>query len=100
MALCHTIVIDDRNGKYNSASPDELALVQAAKYFGAEFKERDDDNHIVINYKGIELKYKLKNILEFSSTRKRMSIIVEDPQGRLFLMTKGADNVIFPRLSN
>jgi len=27
LALCHSIVIDKRTGKMNSASPDELALV-------------------------------------------------------------------------
>jgi magnesium-transporting ATPase (P-type) len=31
MALNHGIVIDSSTGKYNSASPDELALVNFAK---------------------------------------------------------------------
>jgi len=31
MALCHTIVIDTRKGTYSASSPDELALVNAAK---------------------------------------------------------------------
>ena len=31
LAACHTIVIDQRKGTYNSSSPDELALVNAAK---------------------------------------------------------------------
>lgn len=31
LACCHTIVIDARKGTYNAASPDELALVNAAK---------------------------------------------------------------------
>ena len=31
MALCHTIVIDTRKKEYSAASPDELALVNAAK---------------------------------------------------------------------
>ena len=30
-ALCHTIVINTRNGSYSASSPDELALVNAAK---------------------------------------------------------------------
>jgi magnesium-transporting ATPase (P-type) len=34
MALCHTIIIDVASGGYNSSSPDELALVNAAKSFG------------------------------------------------------------------
>jgi len=78
LALCHTIILDDRTGKYNASSPDELALVNAARFFGAVFKKRDEDNNMVIDYRGTELKYKLLNILEFNSTRKRMSVIVED----------------------
>jgi magnesium-transporting ATPase (P-type) len=31
LALCHTIVIDEKKGTYNASSPDELALVNAAK---------------------------------------------------------------------
>ena len=31
LSACHTIIIDSRKGTYNSASPDELALVNAAK---------------------------------------------------------------------
>ncbi len=38
------------------------------------------------------------NILEFNSNRKRMSVIVQDSLGSIFLMCKGADSVILPRL--
>jgi len=31
LAFCHTIIIDEKSGTYNAASPDELALVNAAK---------------------------------------------------------------------
>lgn len=101
LACCHTIVIDERKGTYNAASPDELALVNAAKQFGYEFKGTDDAANLLI-YDKIEdktLKYQLMNICEFNSTRKRMSVIVKDPQGRLILMCKGADSVILERLS-
>jgi phospholipid-transporting ATPase len=101
LACCHTIVIDERKGTYNAASPDELALVNAAKQFGYEFKGVDDAGNLLI-YDMIEdktLKYRLMNICEFDSTRKRMSVIVKDPQGRLILMCKGADSVILERLS-
>jgi phospholipid-translocating ATPase len=46
-------------------------------------------------------RYELLNVLEFSSARKRMSVVVrkmDSDDQRLFLMTKGADNVIFERL--
>lgn len=43
--------------------------------------------------------YKILNVLEFNSTRKRMSVIVEDERGTLKLYCKGADSVIFERLA-
>lgn len=43
--------------------------------------------------------YKLLCVCEFNSTRKRMSIIIKDPEGSIILMCKGADSVIEERLS-
>lgn len=51
--------------------------------------------------KGTLERYELLNILEFTSARKRMSVILrklDSDDGRLFLLCKGADNVIFERL--
>lgn len=100
LALCHTIVIDERTKKYNASSPDELALVNAAKFFGCEFVKRDEDNNMQISYQGEVFKYRLMNILEFTSARKRMSVIVENLQtGEYMLLTKGADSIIKERLN-
>ena len=52
LALCHSIIIDERKGTYNASSPDELALVNAAKFFGVTFEKRDEENNIHINFKG------------------------------------------------
>ena len=41
LALCHAVVIDKRTGKMNSASPDELALVEGAAAQGYVFKGVD-----------------------------------------------------------
>ena len=35
--------------------------------------------------------YKLLNLLEFSSSRKRMSVIVRDEDDKIYLLCKGAD---------
>ncbi|KAJ8785656.1 hypothetical protein J1605_007253 [Eschrichtius robustus] len=48
---------------------------------------------------GQEETFGILNVLEFSSDRKRMSVIVRTPSGQLRLYCKGADNVIFERLS-
>ena len=101
LSLCHTIIIDRQKGTYNASSPDELALANAAKQFGYEFKGPDSLDNMCVNEKstGKILKYKLLNVLEFTSTRKRMSVIVEDKDGQKILMTKGADSIIKERLS-
>jgi len=80
MALCHTIVIDTRKNSYSASSPDELALVHAAKEYGFVFRTIDADNNFIIDdkYNNKELKYKQLSVCEFNSTRKRMSVIFED----------------------
>lgn len=44
-------------------------------------------------------KYELLNVIEFTSARKRMSIIVRAPDNQVLIMTKGADSHIIPRLA-
>lgn len=43
--------------------------------------------------------YKLLNVLEFNSTRKRQSVILETPDKKIVLYTKGADSIIEKRMS-
>jgi magnesium-transporting ATPase (P-type) len=103
LAICHTIVPNfssDGLLSYNASSPDELALTNAARFFGLVFEDRDSDNKIVIGDKntGRTQKYELLNVIEFTSLRKRMSVIVRTPDDRIMLMTKGADSIILARL--
>ncbi|KAJ1746842.1 hypothetical protein LPJ79_005650 [Coemansia sp. RSA 1821] len=42
--------------------------------------------------------YEVLDVLEFSSARKRMSVILRCPDGRIIMMSKGADSAIWPRL--
>ena len=39
------------------------------------------------------------NILEFTSARKWMYVIVKDVEGKLLLLRKRADNVMFERIA-
>lgn len=103
LAVCHTIVpniSDDGILSYNASSPDELALTNGARFFGLVFEDRDASNNIVVNNKrsGVSEKYELLNVIEFTSLRKRMSVIVRAPDGKILCMTKGADSIILPRL--
>ena len=105
LSLCHSVLtdVDPETGyiTYKAQSPDEAALVQAAADVGFVFLGREKDIlHLRTPFSSDDEKYELLNILEFTSSRKRMSVIVkkltDDP--RIFLLSKGADNVIFDRL--
>ncbi|XP_041923518.1 phospholipid-transporting ATPase IB isoform X2 [Alosa sapidissima] len=100
MAVCHTVV-PEREGNqiiYQASSPDEGALVKGAKGLGFVFTARTPDS-VIIEARGKEKSFELLNVLEFSSNRKRMSVVVRTSNGKLRLYCKGADNVIFERLA-
>lgn len=105
MALCHTCLPEIRdNGEitFQAASPDELALVKAAQDLGYLLIDRPTQSIVLQIQKadGTQVKetYEVLDVIEFSSARKRMSIIVRMPDGRISILCKGADNVILPRL--
>ncbi|XP_061107589.1 probable phospholipid-transporting ATPase IA isoform X2 [Conger conger] len=100
MAVCHTAV-PERTGDeiiYQAASPDEGALVRAARDLGFVFSGRTPDS-VIINCLSQEERYELLNVLEFTSSRKRMSVIMRTPSGKIRLYCKGADTVIYDRLA-
>eukprot|EP01118_Nematostelium_gracile_P015526 TRINITY_DN6244_c0_g1_i1.p1 TRINITY_DN6244_c0_g1~~TRINITY_DN6244_c0_g1_i1.p1 ORF type:complete len:711 (+),score=165.59 TRINITY_DN6244_c0_g1_i1:183-2135(+) len=82
---------------YQSSSPDEVALLNGAALCGFVMKERDSDS-ITVDELGKKARYEVLNVLEFDSDRKRMSVIVKDNKGRIELLCKGADNVVWERL--
>eukprot|EP01016_Furgasonia_blochmanni_P002413 TRINITY_DN10948_c0_g1_i1.p1 TRINITY_DN10948_c0_g1~~TRINITY_DN10948_c0_g1_i1.p1 ORF type:complete len:1143 (+),score=254.78 TRINITY_DN10948_c0_g1_i1:224-3652(+) len=100
LALCHTIITEMKDGDiaYNAASPDELALINFARFAGAKYMGTDDDNNMVVDFLGKTYRYKLLKTLEFNSTRKRMSVIVQDDMGQYLLFCKGADSIILERM--
>jgi phospholipid-translocating ATPase len=103
MALCHTCVPEkdeDGNVTFQAASPDELALVNAAQDLGYVVVNRLS-NSITIkvflsgtsedpSYESFEV----LDIIEFSSARKRMSVIVRMPDQRICIFCKGADSTV------
>ncbi|KAM8793549.1 phospholipid-transporting ATPase IC-like [Eudromia elegans] len=99
LAICHTVMVDVSDGQlnYQAASPDEGALVTAARNFGYVFLSRTQ-NTITISEMGIERTYDVLAILDFNSDRKRMSVIVRESEGNIRLYCKGADIVIYERL--
>ncbi|GAA5879366.1 hypothetical protein JCM1840_006023, partial [Sporobolomyces johnsonii] len=101
LATCHTVIPEMKDEKivYQASSPDEAALVSGADVLGYTFKTRKPQS-VFVSVNGREKEYQVLNILEFNSTRKRMSSIIRTPDGKIKLYCKGADTVIFERLAS
>ena len=97
---------DDSMLTYQAASPDELALVNAARDLGFIVFNKQNNSLTIKTYpNGFDREPKFENyevldVIEFSSARKRMSIILKFPDDRIGVLCKGADNVILERLKN
>jgi phospholipid-transporting ATPase len=102
MSVCHTVIPDkDESGKveYNASSPDEKAFVDAARDYGFEFLGRTPDEVTFKTWEDKTLKYTVLAIIEFTSSRKRMSALMKTEKGEIKLYTKGADSVILERVA-
>ncbi|CAK9323685.1 unnamed protein product [Citrullus colocynthis] len=99
MAICNTVVpTRSKSGNilYKAQSQDEDALVNAAAYLHMVFVNKNA-NILEIQFNGMLNRYELLDTLEFTSERKRMSVVVKDCQnGKIVLLSKGADEAILP----
>ena len=103
LALCHTCVPEkDEDGEisFQAASPDELALVMAAQDLGYIVADRASNSITVKTYEQdndqnpIYDTFEILDVIEFSSARKRMSIMVRLPDQGICIFCKGADTTI------
>lgn len=119
LALCHSCLpkrCDDNKHEennedpieYQSSSPDELALVTAARDLGYVILNRNGKLLTIKTFPdGFEKEplledYEILETIDFNSNRKKMSVLVRMPNNpnRVLLVCKGADNVILERLPN
>ena len=109
LALCHSVLVEPNKKDPNrldlkAQSPDEAALVSTARDMGFNFVGKTKTG-LVVEVQGVRKEFEILNILEFNSSRKRMSCIVKLPgvspgdAPRALLICKGADSVIYSRLS-
>lgn len=92
LVLNHTVVpevLRDEDGnetgrQLSASSPDEEAFVYAGEFFKYAFVDRQSDN-IVLQLGEETVTFKVLHVLAYNQMRKRMSVIVRFPDGRLFL---------------
>ena len=101
LSLCHGVIpsVNETTGQliYESQSPDDSALLYGIAQSGFVLKKRLKDR-IEVEILGRAEQFEILQLLEFTSDRKRMSVVVRTPEG-LHLYCKGADNIILSRLA-
>ncbi|XP_018644491.1 phospholipid-transporting atpase [Schistosoma mansoni] len=97
--FCNDNLNNEQLINYQASSPDEAALVKAARTMGYVFTTRTP-TEVVVKIRGVEKHYGILHVLDFTSFRKRMGVVVREPNGRISVMVKGADTVIFERLAS
>ncbi|KAG8516532.1 putative phospholipid-transporting ATPase VD [Galemys pyrenaicus] len=85
---------------YEAESPDEAALVYAARAYQCTLQSRSPEQ-VMVDFAALgPLTFQLLHILPFDSVRKRMSVVVRHPlSNQIVVYTKGADSVIMELLS-
>ncbi|XP_016951977.1 phospholipid-transporting ATPase IF [Drosophila biarmipes] len=83
---------------YQATSPDEKAILEGCASLGLVYEGQENDVLRICRYPSAEkLQFERLHVLEFSSERQRMSVILRDPSGTIWLYSKGAESAIFPR---
>ena len=111
LAANHSVMVESADHPaFSASSPDEGALTYGALHFGFEFRGRDTKNVIIKLPNKEKLVIEQLAVFDFDSTRKRSSLVCRcyDPRilmstgekvTKTFLLIKGADSVMVPRLS-
>ncbi|XP_047370409.1 phospholipid-transporting ATPase VA isoform X1 [Vespa velutina] len=86
---------------YEAESPDELALVNAARAYDVKLLKRTPRNTIISLPDKSILSYEILYVLPFDSSRKCMSVVVRHPlTGEIILYSKGADTTVLASLTS
>jgi phospholipid-transporting ATPase len=101
LSCCHDCIMernmDTGDVSYQGESPDEIALVDAAANMGFQFLGATS-THKNIKILGNKESIEVLKFFEFNSDRKRASVIIRH-HGVVRLLIKGADSIIYDRLS-
>eukprot|EP01122_Echinamoeba_exundans_P017726 TRINITY_DN965_c0_g1_i1.p1 TRINITY_DN965_c0_g1~~TRINITY_DN965_c0_g1_i1.p1 ORF type:complete len:918 (-),score=99.81 TRINITY_DN965_c0_g1_i1:823-3576(-) len=103
MSVCNSVQVDHDPVTdaviYKAASPDEEALCNGARTNGVIFLGREG-TRLNVDVLGQPKVFELLAEMEFSSDRRRMSVILRAEDGQIILLCKGADSIIMDRLAD
>lgn len=92
MAVNHTVIMEEKDDgtiELNAPSPDEQAFVSGAYCLGVQFLGMDYETNLVsLDALGEKLEVRVLYVIPYESSRKRMSTVVQIPDGRIVLFAK------------
>ena len=92
MAVNHTVIMEEKDDgtiELNASSPDEQAFVSGAYCLGVQFLGMDyETNMVKLNILGRIIEVRILHVIPYESSRKRMSTVVQMPDGRIVLFAK------------
>lgn len=95
LGTCHQIIAASHNNEiqYNSSSPDEKSLLNFCRFVGYELQPNTSaDKKFGIKQGGTLHEFQTLHLIEFSSERKRMTVVVKNLRdNKIFVYCKGAD---------
>ena len=103
LSLCHTVQYDataTTKDKYQASSPDEFSFIKFCLKLNIvyEGEEKEPSSGMItrtVKFKNKRVRFHVLDVLEFDSTRKRMSIIVKSVDtGQIMLFCKGAESAM------
>lgn len=102
LAICHTVIPYWTGDKitYQGTSPDEIAAVYGAAQLGYRLIARQPGEVFVNFCKQETDRFEVLHLSPYASARRCMSLLVRCPDGKVRFYIKGADQTIFPRLSD
>jgi len=106
LAFCHHAMpeVEGEQVTFSGPSPDDVALLNGCRDAGFSLLENrigsGTSSDLLLRVgDGTPQYHKMEIEIEFSSKRKRMSVVIRQPGGRLVVFMKGADSFVFDRLA-
>eukprot|EP00605_Chrysophyceae_sp_TOSAG23-4_P000732 GSChrysophyteH1.ASY1.ANO1.817.1 assembled CDS len=109
LAICNNAEVEHDpnnpgNTRISTSNPDDEALIHAADYFGYKMVDRVGTSLKIENRYSKQADnledVEILHIFEFTSERRRMSVVVKEPSGKIVLYMKGAKSTVYSRLSS
>jgi magnesium-transporting ATPase (P-type) len=109
--LCNEVIVTRNKGNgtarkfvFQSLSPDEVAFIEAMDTSGVSLSFcSDTEKRVIVTSKEgsiTNMKFKIHGSLSFTADRKRMSFVIEETNGKIKLLSKGADSKVFTFLNS